>query len=193
MNDYEPLSRIACEPRSLEAFYCDHVGVVSRFVARRVSDPHTAADLTADIFVAAIDSCATYDPARGSVAAWLCGVGRHVLAAEVRQRSRDESAARKVHGRRMLDEDAITRIDERLDAEREARRIYSALGFLSEPDRALFEFVALDGLSVSDAARALGVKPATARVRLHRARARVTAHLRAPETPACADTLEVLS
>jgi RNA polymerase sigma-70 factor (ECF subfamily) len=93
----------------------------------------------------------------------------------------------------MLDDDAITRIEERLDAERGARRIYSALGSLSEPDRALFEFVALDGLSVSDAARALGVKPGTARVRLHRARARVTAHLRGPDTPACVDTLEVLS
>jgi len=93
----------------------------------------------------------------------------------------------------MLDEDAISRIDERLDAAREARRIYSAVGSLSESDRALFEFVALDGLSISDAARALGVKPATARVRLHRARARVTAHLRGPDTPACVDILEVLS
>jgi RNA polymerase sigma factor (sigma-70 family) len=191
--DYDPLPRIASEPHSLEAFYRDHLGVVSRFVARRVSDPHTAADLTADIFVAAIDSCHTYDAARGPVDAWLCGVGRHVLAAEVRQRCREESVARKIHGRRMLDEDSIARIDERLDAEREARRIYSAVGSLSEPDRALFEFVALDGLSVSDAARALGVKPATARVRLHRARARVTAHLGGPETPTRAETLEVLS
>jgi RNA polymerase sigma factor (sigma-70 family) len=191
--DYEPLSRIAHEPKSLEAFYLDHLGVVSRFVARRVSDPHTAADLTADIFVAAIDGCRTYDPSRGPVAAWLCGVGRHVLAAEVRQRCRDDSVARKIHGRRMLDEDAITRIEERLDAEREARRIYSALGAVSEPDRALFELVAIDGLSIADAARALGVKPATARVRLHRARARVTAHLRGPNAPACTDTLEVLS
>jgi RNA polymerase sigma factor (sigma-70 family) len=191
--DYDPLSRIVREPMSLEAFYRDHLGLVSRFVARRVSDPHTAADLTADIFVAAIDSCQTYDPTRGSVAAWLCGVGRHVVAAEVRQRCREESVARKTHGRRMLDEDAISRIDERLDAAREARRIYSAVGSLSESDRALFEFVALDGLSISDAARALGVKPATARVRLHRARARVTAHLRGPDTSACVDTLEVLS
>ena len=48
---------------------------------------------------------------------------------------------------------------------------------LSDEDRALLELVALDGLSVADAARALGVKPGTARVRLHRSRARVTAAL----------------
>src|SRR4051812_29292253 len=99
--DYDPLSRIVREPMSLEAFYRDHLGLVSRFVARRVSDPHTAADLTADIFVAAIDSCQTYDPTRGSVAAWLCGVGRHVVAAEGRQRCREESKdSRTPHARR---------------------------------------------------------------------------------------------
>jgi RNA polymerase sigma factor (sigma-70 family) len=191
--DYDPLARIALEPGSLEAFYRDHLEVVRRFVARRVSDPHTAADLTADIFVAAIDSCRTYDPDRGSVAAWLCGVGRHVLAAQARQRCRGEAVARRIHGARMLDEDAMARVEERLDAEREARRVYRAVGALSDCDQALFELVALDGLSISDAARALGVKPATARVRLHRARARVIAHLRTPDTPTCADTLEVLS
>src|SRR4051812_34803399 len=80
--DYDPLSRIAREPKSLEAFYRDHLGVVSRFVARRVSDPHTAADLTADILVAAIDSCQTHDASRGPVAAWLCGVTSWQTTAE---------------------------------------------------------------------------------------------------------------
>ena len=48
---------------------------------------------------------------------------------------------------------------------------------LNEDDRRLLELVALDGLSVADAARSLGVKPATARVRLHRSRARLHTHL----------------
>ncbi|MCK2221935.1 hypothetical protein MF672_050225 [Actinomadura sp. ATCC 31491] len=42
-----------------------------RFVVRRVSDPHFAADLTADIFLAALDSAHTYVPGRGSELA--CG------------------------------------------------------------------------------------------------------------------------
>ena len=48
------------------------------------------------------------------------------------------------------------------------------------------ELVALDGLSITEAAAVLGVKPGTARVRLHRSRARVTARLHgtgAPELP----------
>ena len=53
------------EPDALEAFYRDHVEAVQRFVARRVSDPHLAADLTADVFLAAIDSAASYDSRGG--------------------------------------------------------------------------------------------------------------------------------
>ena len=42
------LTAIATDPEALEAFYREHVEAVQRFVARRVSDPHLAADLTAD-------------------------------------------------------------------------------------------------------------------------------------------------
>ena len=175
---YEPLSRIGHEPDAFEAFYRDHVEAVQRFVARRVDDPHLAADLTADVFLAAIDNAHTYDPRRGPVVAWLYGVGRNTIAAEVRRRSRELHAVRRISGQRLLEPASVARIEERLDAERESRRLYRALAELGEADRALLELVALDGLSVADAARSLGVKPATARVRLHRSRARLTAVLR---------------
>jgi len=191
---YDPLDRIAREPDALEAFYRDHVEAVQRFVARRVSDPHLAADLTADVFLAAIDSAATYDASRGPVVAWLYGVGRNAIAGEVRRRARELHAVRRIEGRRLVDGAALTRLEERLDAERESRRLHRAIAALPQGDRALLELVSLDGLSIADAARVLGVKPATARVRLHRSRARVTAHLResgAPELPDRALPVEV--
>jgi RNA polymerase sigma-70 factor (ECF subfamily) len=46
------------DPDAFEAFYRAHIELVRRFVARRVSDPHLAADLTADVFLAAIDAAA---------------------------------------------------------------------------------------------------------------------------------------
>lgn len=175
--DYDPLTRIAREPDALEVFYRDHVEAVQRFVARRVSDPHLAADLTADVFLAAVDSAASYDSRRGPVLAWLYGVGRNAIAAEARRRARELHAVRRIEGRRLVDGTALARIEERLDAERESRRLHRAIAALPEDDRALIELVSLDGLSIADAARVLGVKPATARVRLHRSRARVTAQL----------------
>jgi RNA polymerase sigma factor (sigma-70 family) len=175
--EYDPLDRIAREPDALEAFYRDHVEAVQRFVARRVSDPHLAADLTADVFLAAVDSAGTYDPSRGPVRAWLYGVGRNAVAAEARRRARELRTVRRIEGRRLVDGAALARLEERLDAERASRRLHRAIAELPEDDRALLELVSLDGLSIADAARVLGVKPATARVRLHRSRARVTTRL----------------
>jgi len=183
--DYDPLTRIAREPDAFEAFYRDHVEPVQRFVARRVDDPHLAADLTADVFLAALDGAHTYDPRRGPVVAWLYGVGRNTIAAEARRRARELETSRRIVGRRLLDGPSLARIEERLDAERESRRIHRAMEGLPEADRRLLELVALDGVSVADAARLLGVKPATARVRLHRSRARVHTRLQelAPALP----------
>ena len=177
---------IATNPDAFEAFYREHLETVHRFVARRVADPQLAADLTAEVFLAAVDSASTYRPDRGSPGAWLVGVARHVMATEFRRQSRDQAVVRRIAGRRLLDADSLARIEERIDAEREARELYEALASLPPRDRALMELIALDGLSVIEAAAVLGVKPGTARVRLHRSRARVQSQL----TPR---TLEVLS
>ncbi|MFW6869734.1 RNA polymerase sigma factor [Nocardioides sp. CPCC 206347] len=184
MTDNEPadLVRIARDPDVFEAFYREHLDAVQRFVARRVADPHLAADLTADVFLAAIDAASSYCPDRGSPVGWLMGVARNVVAAEFRRQGRQRQVVRKVAGRRLLDSDSLGRIEERIDAERETRSLYAALRALRPRDRALMELVALDGLSVTEAAAVLGVKPATARVRLHRSRRLVQSHLR-PSRP----------
>lgn len=77
-----PLPRIAHDQEAFEAFYRVHVEAVQRFVARRVSDPHRAADLTAEVFLAAIESADSYRPDRGSSVAWLFGVVRVAVSAE---------------------------------------------------------------------------------------------------------------
>lgn len=169
--------RIGTDPDAFEAFYREHVGTVQRFVARRVADPHLAADLTADVFLGAIDSASKYRPDRGSPADWLLGVARNVVAAEFRRQGRHQDLVRRMAGRRLLDQDSLTQMEERIDAERESRELYAALAKLSKRDRALMELVALDGLTVTEAAAVLGVKPGTARVRLHRSRHLIQSHL----------------
>ncbi|WGX96018.1 RNA polymerase sigma factor [Nocardioides sp. L-11A] len=181
-DDPDPVRRIGHDPDAFEAFYRDHLDLVQRFVARRVDDPHLAADLTADVFVAAVDGASGYRPDRGNPAAWVTGVARNVVAAEFRRQGRQRAAVRKVAGRRLLDPDSLARIEERIDAERQTRRLYDALGVLRPRDRALMELVAVEGLPVADAAAVLGVKPATARVRLHRSRRLVQSHLLPPQS-----------
>ena len=184
-SDRSDVGSIATDADAFEVFYRENLETVRRVVARRVADPHLAADLTAEIFVAAIESASSYRPDRGVPVAWLVGVARHVVAAELRRQSRDRAVVSRISGRRLLDGDSLTRIEERIDAERQARKLYHALAALPRRDRALMELVAIDGLSITEAAAVLGVKPGTARVRLHRSRTRVQAQLRpfAQEVP----------
>lgn len=164
------VARIASDPEAFEAFYRRHVEAVERFVARRVDDPYLAADLIADIFLAAIDSAHTYRSSRGDPRQWLYGVARNIVAAERRRSARELRAATRISGRALIDEDDLADLLERIDAEAQARQLYEAMDALTDDDRNLVELVALDGLAVRDAAKLLGVSQVTARVRLHRAR-----------------------
>jgi len=113
----EPFSRIARDPDAFAAFYREHVTAVTRFVARRVADPHTVADLTAEVFLAVIGSAHTYRPGRGTRVAWLYGITRNVIAGERRRAAHESRKASRIAGRRLLDDDDITRLEERIDAE----------------------------------------------------------------------------
>ncbi|GAB3420891.1 RNA polymerase sigma factor [Flindersiella endophytica] len=162
--------RIGSDPEAFEAFYRKHIEAIQRFVARRVDDPYLAADLTADVFLAAIDSAATYRPSRGSPAGWLYGVAHNVVAAERRRQARELRATSRLSGRRLLEADDLARLEERIDAEARARQLYQAMDQLPDSERAVLELTALEGLTVSEAAQALRITPVAARVRLHRAR-----------------------
>ena len=177
-----PVSRIGVDPEALEAFYREHVAEVERFVTRRVCDPHLAADLVVDVFLAAVDSASGYRPSRGSATGWLYGVARHVVAQELTRQSRERSLVRRVSGRRLLTPESLSRLEDRIDAERQSQALYAALSELRESDRALLELVAIDGLSVAEAARTLGLRPGTARVQLHRSRERLRSRLTDPNT-----------
>ncbi len=179
----EPFARIAYDPVAFEAFYRERVAAVMRFVARRVADPYTAADLTAEVFLAVIGSAHTYRPGRGSQVAWLYGIARNVIAANRRRAAHERQAATRIAGRRLLDDDDIARLEERIDAERAGRAAWQALAALPHDERAVLELIAIDGLAVKDAAAALGTRPGTARVRLYRARRAARKTLRPPTAP----------
>lgn len=169
----DAVRRIHHDPAAFEAFYRAHLDAVLGFIARRVDDAQTAADLTTDVFLAAIDSADRYRVDKGAPAAWLFGIARNVMADEVRRRVKEARTSRRIAGQRSLEFDAVANIEARIDAERAAREVYRGLADLSGRDRALIELVAIDGLAVTEAATVLGMSPGNARVRLHRSRTRL--------------------
>lgn len=173
---HEP-AEIASDPDAFERFYREHVEAVQRFVARRVDDPYLAADLTADVFVAAIESAGSYRRSRGEPIAWLYGIARNVVAGERRRNAKQLRTAARVRGRELVDEDDLAALNERIAGESAARALYEELRLLPAGERAVLELVALDGLSAGEAGRALGIGAVAARVRLHRARRRLRSRL----------------
>jgi RNA polymerase sigma-70 factor (ECF subfamily) len=69
-----------------------------------------------------------------------------------------------------MDDDDFGRMEERIDAERQMRSALEAMTDLPDGERAVLELVAIDQLTIAEAAAALGIRRVTARVRLHRAR-----------------------
>lgn len=181
MNDSDPVRSIGLDPDALEVFYREHLAAVQLFVARRVGTPEEAADLTADVFLAAVEASATYRGDGADPLAWLYGIARHVVADHHRSAARARRAVGRIEGRALLDEDATEQIADRIDGQRSARALWSSLAGLPDSQRAVVELVAVDGLSLTDAAAALGITTGNARVRYHRARRRLALTLRPHE------------
>jgi RNA polymerase sigma-70 factor (ECF subfamily) len=184
----EQLRWIATDPEIFEAFYREHVQAIQGFVARRVGDREHAADLTAEIFLAAIGAAHRYRSGRAAPKAWLYGIARTVVAANRRQVGREQTREERLRASALLDSDDTAQIEARIEAAAKLRHLYEAMDRLSEPERAVIELVAIDELSLTEAAAAAGVRPVTARVRLHRARRKLRAELEAASTEPTVNT-----
>ena len=173
----EQLSLIGLDADLFELFYREHVEAVGSFVVRRVGDRERAADLTAEIFLAAVDSAHNYRPRRGAPRTWLFGIARTLVANDGRRRNRQRAGEARLRGSALLDEDDAARMDARIDAAARSRQLYRAMDRLPKSERTILELVAIDELSLKEAAAAAGMHPATARVRLHRARRKLRTEL----------------
>jgi len=106
MTDDEGIGAIGRDPDALEAFYRAHVDAVQQYVARRVTTPQDAADLTADVFVAAIDASRRYRGEAAHPRAWIYGIARRVVAGHRRSRAQ---AAPRCPGCRAMHSSTTTR------------------------------------------------------------------------------------
>jgi RNA polymerase sigma factor (sigma-70 family) len=173
----EQLPLIGIDADIFDVFYREHIGSVEGFVVRRIGDREHAADLTAEIFLAVIDSAHRYRPALGTPRAWLLGIARILVAGDRRRMDRRRTGEERLRGSTLLDQDDAARWDARIDAASRSRELYQAMDRLPDGERAILELVALDELSLAEAAAAAHVRAVTARVRLHRARRRLRAEL----------------
>jgi len=95
------------------AVYRSYMPLVVRWCLREMGNRELAADLSAEVFAAALQSAHRYAPEKGPPAAWLLGIARHKLL-ESRRRGRIESAARRRLGvgPLALTDDDLARVEE---------------------------------------------------------------------------------
>lgn len=170
--DAELVPRLPTDPDALETFYCRHVADVAAFVARRVTDADTVADVVSSTFISAIKGAPGFDASRspGTARFWLFAIARREIADHFEARGRQDALARREGARRRLGDDETARIDELIDAQRLAPDIQSALDSLSPGLREALLLVAVEGVPQRDAATVLGISHAALRARLARAR-----------------------
>jgi RNA polymerase sigma-70 factor (ECF subfamily) len=117
MGDSELLAASAGGDRGAFAvFYRRHLPAVIRVLIAGTRDRELAADLTAEVFAAALLAAGGYTPEHPSALPWLCGIARH-KASESRRRKRAEDHARRRLGipKESLEDEDLARVDELAD------------------------------------------------------------------------------
>jgi RNA polymerase sigma-70 factor (ECF subfamily) len=182
MDDAMLLARAGEDPVALEAFYRRYARRVAGFAASRCPSADDVADVVAETFDRVLGAAHRYDPDRAPVASFVFAVAASTIADHHRRSARQRALTDRLKGRDLLDEDDIVRIDAALDAARTVAELAPALEALPAEQSEVLHLVA-DGMSPTEAARALGISANTARVRLWRARGRVRAAHTQTHTP----------
>jgi RNA polymerase sigma factor (sigma-70 family) len=171
-DDRELMLALSGDVGAFEVFYRRHVGRVSAYAARRCASAADVADVVAQTFVRLLEVADRYDPTRGAPLAYLFAIEGSVIRDHHRTVRRQRRLVFRLAGRDLLDTDDTDRIDKAIDAARVAPAARDLLRTVPEEQSAVLRMVA-DGVSTTQAAKALGISPGTARVRLFRARRRI--------------------
>ena len=160
------------------ALYRRHKDAVYRFALMYCGAPAHAADVTQDTFIHFISRPDQFDPGRGSIGAWLCGVARMLARKHLGEREMPTDP-------QLLADDSDptpgqveheTPLDRVLRTEA-AEQVRSAIARLAPHYRDVLILCELSGLSYAETAQVCGLDIGTVRSRLSRARSALAQRL----------------
>ena len=162
------------------ALYRKHRDAVYRFALLYAGSPAIAADVTQDTFVHFMTQTNQFDPTRGSIGAWLCGVARNLARKQcgVREDATDPADLADdshAHASQVEQETPLERV---LRGEL-AEQVRIAVASIAPHYRDVLILCELSDLSYAEAAQVCGVDIDTVRSRLSRARTQLAQRLEA--------------
>jgi RNA polymerase sigma-70 factor (ECF subfamily) len=169
------------DPDDFGAVFDRYFAEIHGYAARRVGRD-AAADIAADTFLTAFRLRRRFNPARGTVKAWLYGIATNHLSVHRRSEQRAYRAMARVSVPDQQEGHADAVIDQ-VAAGAMRPALLRALADLNRGEREVLLLVALGGLGHADVAAALGISYGTVASRLSRARAklRTAVGIAAPE------------
>ena len=158
--------------------YRRHRDAVYRLAMLYSGSTAHAADVTQETFVHFISQPHQYDPMRGTLAAWLCGIARNMARRAVSGREdatdpevlADDTSPHESH----IDHDTPL---ERILRGETAEQVRRAVAQLKPHYRDILILCELSELSYAEAAQVAGIDIGTVRSRLSRARAQLAQRL----------------
>ena len=163
---------------AFNALYRRHKDPVYRFALLYCGSPATAADVTQDTFMHFIGHTAQYDPARGAIGAWLCGIARN-LARKALSGREDATDPSDLLDDARLEEARIDRESplEKVLKNESAEEVRRAVAAIAPHYRDVLILCELSELSYAEAAQVCNIDIGTVRSRLSRARAQLARKL----------------
>jgi RNA polymerase sigma-70 factor (ECF subfamily) len=160
------------------ALYRRHKDAVYRLALLHAGSTAAAADVTQEAFVLFMTRPAQYDPARGTLAAWLCGVARNLARKQFAGRE-DPTDPLDLADDTALSEERIEHDTplEKLLRDEAAEEVRRALARIAPHYRDVLILCELSELSYAEAAQVCGIDIGTVRSRLSRARAQLAQRL----------------
>jgi RNA polymerase sigma-70 factor (ECF subfamily) len=172
---------LAGDEEAFTALYQRRQGGVYRFALQMSGSESVAEDEVQETFMVLMRDAGNFDPARGSLAAYLYGIARnHVLRAFDRERALVRFDDETDEGRESPHESLITRPDPLGDMTRAetVEQLRQAVLALPPHYREVVVLCELHEMSYVEAAEALDCAVGTVRSRLHRARAMLAEKMR---------------
>jgi RNA polymerase sigma-70 factor (ECF subfamily) len=164
------------EPEAFGELYDRHSRAIFGHLLRRTGSAEVAADLTAEVFAAALVARTRFVPGPAPVIAWLLGIANHKLV-DARRRQDAETRARRRLGmeRREFSDEQLERAEALVDLERSSRHgeLRAALADLDEDQRAAVLARVADEADYSDLAARWGTTESVIRKRVSRGLSRL--------------------
>lgn len=161
------LARVAERDESaFNELYATYLPLVLRWTVRATRDRELAADLTAEVFAAAMLAAPRYRPQSGSVGAWLIGIAANKLRESRRRKRIEDSARRRLRLEPVVLTDAdLELVDELIDMDERLQALIQTLPV--EQQRAVIARI-VDERDYTDIAREMDCSPSVVRQRVSR-------------------------